>query len=455
MQSSAIKSLVVCSIVITCALAWAQGVQPYPNAITDRLVRPETPMTVPPVNTAFRDPDFGSQLVRATDENTKWWQPGAFFQTPGVGITNAWSITSDKFYVLGQGGVVLAFGFDPSTMAISSLPGAPAGRGLRIPLRSSPTFSFIDPDLIYGTTKAAPLTISGYRFSTQTTSTVIDTTTCGTQPALDPTNRAVTSNLDISGSSEDNRIAISAGGKSVSNHAFVIIYDKKLGCRWYNTQTGQIGGDWGATGYVSVADRYLIGHVHISGDGNYVKIRNAKKFYFWDVATLQVTSCPLHSDLHCSTYGTIGRSSMINGIGVDEMNIAKRPLSDLTQVMPLVVPLATPHLFEQEQHFSWVNGYLDDNAPVCGSVYSYDGDTEILRAWDDEVVCLETDGLASTVWRFAHHRAYMQSGRFNTQPLGNVSADGRFFMFTSTWNSQLGTEKNGNPRSDVFIVKLQ
>jgi hypothetical protein len=120
-----------------------------------------------------------------------------------------------------------------------------------------------------------------------------------------------------------------------------------------------------------------------------------------------------------------------------------------------VWPLATPHLFEQEQHFSWVNGYLNDNAPVCGSVYSYDGDPEIIRAWDDEIVCLETDGIASTVWRFAHHRAYMRGKYFNTQPLGNVSPDGKFFMFTSTWNGQLGVEKNGIPRSDVFIVRLQ
>jgi hypothetical protein len=55
---STLKFPVVCSVLITCTLAWAEAVQPYPNAITDRLVRPETPMTVPPINTVFRDPDF-------------------------------------------------------------------------------------------------------------------------------------------------------------------------------------------------------------------------------------------------------------------------------------------------------------------------------------------------------------------------------------------------------------
>jgi hypothetical protein len=136
------------------------------------------------------------------------------------------------------------------------------------------------------------------------------------------------------------------------------------------------------------------------------------------------------------------------------MNIARRPLNNLSDMMPLIWPLPSPHVWEQEQHFSWLNGDLNNNAPVCASVYSYDGDTEITRAWDDEIVCLETDGIASTVWRFAHHRAYMRMPYFNTQPLGNVSPDGRFFMFTSSWDGQLGTEKNGTPRSDVFIVRL-
>jgi hypothetical protein len=91
---------------------------------------------------------------------------------------------------------------------------------------------------------------------------------------------------------------------------------------------------------------------------------------------------------------------------------------------------------------------------VCASLYNYDGDTTISRAWDDEIVCIETDGFRSTVWRFAHHRAYMRDKFFNTQPLGNVSKDGRFFLFTSSWDGELGLGPDGTPRSDMWIVKL-
>jgi hypothetical protein len=48
-------------------------------------------------------------------------------------------------------------------MAVRSLPRAVSRKGLLLPLRTGATFSFVDPDLIYGTTNAAPLTIGSYR----------------------------------------------------------------------------------------------------------------------------------------------------------------------------------------------------------------------------------------------------------------------------------------------------
>jgi hypothetical protein len=86
---------------------------------------------------------------------------------------------------------------------------------------------------------------------------------------------------------------------------------------------------------------------------------------------------------------------------------------------------------------------------VCTEVYRTDGRVE--RAWDGEIICIETDGLASTVWRFAHHRSQMTS--FGDQPRANVSQDGRFVLFTSNWEQTLGRGPDG-PRHDAFIVEL-
>ena len=448
-------SLVVL-ILMGSSLMFAQNVQPYPNAITDRVIRQETPMAPPPANVVFSDPDFGSSIVRATDATTNFKKPGTYLRTAALGEANEWSLDASKFYVVGSGGWELAFGFNPATMAVSSLPGAKPGKGLLVPLREGSAFSFVDSDLIYGTTSPTPLTITSYRFSTATSTPVIDTTTCGTQPAL-VSSKQVVSDDDVTLSTDDNRIVISEGGPQSGKHPFVIVYDKKLGCRWYNTQTGQIGGQFGAVGAASVQTSYLIRHTAISGSGRYVRIGvNYFGFYIWDLETLNVTPCAEHgSGLLCGGYGTMGRDSYVNAPGkIDQMNIMLRPVDNLSAYVPLVYPLPTPHHFGQEKHFVWTDGYFDDTLPVCGSSYEYDGDPGINAPYDGEIFCIETDGLASTVWRFAHHRAYWQAPFFNTQPLGNLTPNGRFFLFTSTWDGQLGNDSSGNPRSDVWIVKL-
>src|SRR5580658_8318561 len=98
----------------------AQSPQPYPNAVTDRLIHQETPMSPPPKNVVFVDPDFGSSMVRATDSTTNFKLPGTFLRNEASGSANEWNSDTTKFYVIGKGGQDLVFGFDPSTMAISS-----------------------------------------------------------------------------------------------------------------------------------------------------------------------------------------------------------------------------------------------------------------------------------------------------------------------------------------------
>ena len=439
----------------------AQGVPPYTNAITDWNIHTETAMSPPPVNLRFVDPDFGASMVRATDRTTNFKNPGSWLRTSASGEANMWSADNSKFYVIGEGGVDLAFGFNPSTMAISSLPGATPGQALHVPLRPEASFSFVDPDLIYGTTSSSPLTISSYRFSSGVLAPVLDTTTCGTQPPLVAGNRLVVSDDDVNVSADDVHISISEGGKQSGSDMFVTVYDKTLGCRWYNTQTGQIGGQWGPTGLASTTETYLIRHAYLSRSGNYVQILDDQHlgFFVWDIATLNVTNCSLSGSDFCGAYGVVGHSSYVNGAGyIENMNILKRPLNNLSQFAQLVSPLPSPPVFGNELHLTWNNVDSSDSLPVCGSTY-WPGENwleyGITQAFEQEIFCVETDGVASTIWRFAHNRATWQDPYFNTQPLGNVSKDGRFFLFTSGWDGQLGPDSKGNPLSDVWFVKLQ
>lgn len=375
-----------------------------------------------------------------------------YFLSPGA-ATSAWSANGQKFYVIREGGNKVAFGFDAASMSIRSLPRAKSGEGLSLPLRTGATFSFVDPDLIYGTLPNAPLTIATYRFSSGTTTSLIDTTKCGTEPPLAP--HAYSDEVTVS--ADDKRLETAEAAKQFGSYMFVTVYDKRLGCRWYNTQTGQIRGQWGASGHASTGDKYLVRHSSISGSGRYVKIEVDRfGFYVGDVATLKVTACKVQGGPDCGQYAAVGYNDHVNLAGVvDEMNTLKRPLGNLTQVTQLVHPLPLPHLWGMEKRFSWSNGNLNDNAPVCGTTNSYDGDTSVTQAYDGEIFCIETDESRSTVWRFAHHRALWNSAFFFTAPIPNISLDGRFLLFTSSWDNQVGTTKSGAPRTDVWIVKLE
>jgi hypothetical protein len=444
---------IVCRLATTfilTAMVSAQSRQPYPEAVTNQLIYQETPMPPPPRNVVFADPDFGSSMVRATDENTNFKALGTFLRTEGSGYSNEWSADTKKFYVLGLGGQDLVFAFDPLTMAISSLPQANSGQGLLLPLRPGPSFSFVDPDLIYGTHDPDPLTIVSYRFSSGVSTPIIDTRTCGLQPTLG-TGPHVISDDDVSLSKDDNRISISEGGPEFGQDMFVVVYDKVLGCRWYNTQTGQIGGQWGPSGAATIGNDYLIRHARLARSGNYVRIAtDSLAWYIWDLATLTVVSCPLD----CGGYGAVGYNSYVSDPGkLDDMNIVKLPFSDPSQITPLVYPLPSTG-WGEPPHFTWSNVDVNDSTPVCASTYSYYGYWTIDEPFAGEIFCVETDGLASTVWRFAHNRAIFVKPYFHTQPLGSVSLEGRFFLFTSDWDAQLGVGTDGTPRSDVFIVKL-
>jgi hypothetical protein len=433
------------------AMVSAQSRQPYPNAVTDQLIHQETPMAPPVRNLLFTEPDFGSSMVRATDATTNFKDPGGFLLSGGSGYANEFSSDNGKFYVLGRGGQVLVFGFDPLTMAINSLPQAKPGEAFLLPLRAGASFSFVDPDLVYGTADPDTLTIVSYHFSTGASTPVIDTRTCGLQPALG-LGPHIVSDDDVSLSKDENRISISEGGPDFGHDMFVVIYDKVLGCRWYNTQTGQIGGQWGPSGSATIGDSYLIRHARLARSGKYIKIvTDSRAWYVWDLETLNVVSCPLD----CGGYGAIGYNSFFNAPGkINDMYMVRRPLSDLTQLTPLINPLPSTG-WGEDNHFSWNNVDVNDSVPVCASTYSYDGDTTIEEPFAGEVLCIETDGLATTVWRFAHDRAIFIKPYYHTQPLGTVSPDGSFYMFTSDWDAQLGTGPDGTPRSDVFIVKLK
>ena len=225
---------------------------------------------------------------------------------------------------------------------------------------------------------------------------------------------------------------------------------------------------------------YNVHNARISKDGTAVRLdsQQGQTIYFWKAGTNQVTTC-LFSGEDCGGHQALGYAHMLNDPNNSDMaDVLIRPLSNPAALSLLVNPLPMPRQWN-DSHWSWNDANVTDTMPVCGSFYNSHGHgngtqnvqtnplLQIAAPYDREIVCVATSG-PSKVWRFAHNRATSAlndnawaGSSFWASPRGNVSPDGRFYMFTSDWEWSLGNQKNtwgcpwgGHCRTDVFIVEL-
>jgi hypothetical protein len=419
-------------------------------ARTDRRVEPypKTPPALGAAGSVITDPNFGSRIVRATDARTD--ANGRSFHTPASSEQNSWNKDSTKFYVGMTGGNTVLFDFSPTTLAVRQV------EVLNLGWKGEPQFSYAQPNLLYGTTdKQAEF--QQYDVATRKTTKVHDVSSC---VKLDAADNA----YDISVNADDNRFMAVIGPQQDKNY-LVYLYDRDKGCRWYNTQTGEVGGQWGPKGTVSAPYRFGIHNARISKRGDFVVIGGGSNGprgpVVWEVGSLNASQCSVSPPDSCGGHHAIGYDHMVNPSGrSDPLDILIRPLNKLGSTSPLV-PQLPPAAAWMDKHFSWNNADPQDSAPVCFSAYRRDGPKTVgaplpvERPWDNEILCVQVDGKGSKLWRIAHTFSTATNGFWST-PRGNISPDGRFYMFTSDWENELGTDpKSKGYRTDVFIVELR
>jgi hypothetical protein len=318
-----------------------------------------------------------------------------------------------------------------------------------------PQFSFSQPNILYGLTRRTTI-FQQYDVATGKISDINDASKCVKIEGSDGGHA-------ISASADDNRFSAAIGPQQDKNY-LIYIYDRSQGCRWYNTQTGEVGGQWGPKGTISVPDRFLVHNVRMAKSGKFVYVTRGgdggigKGWVVWEIDTMNVNSCPQG----CKSHHVLGYSHIVGASGMSHpLELWLRPLNDLGKTSSLVSDLDPAKNFWYDSHYSWNNVQSDDAEPVCFSTYRpTNPDTPgapllVTGPWENEIDCAETDGKASKVWRFAHTYSTAKNGFWST-PRGNVSDDGRFFMFTSDWQDQLGKAPNGKwYRTDAFIVELK
>ncbi|MGA7442038.1 MAG: hypothetical protein WBW82_07705, partial [Candidatus Sulfotelmatobacter sp.] len=405
----------------------ACGPQEY-CARSDRRVEPypDKPPGIGPSGSIISDPTFGSRILRVTDGRSDPVQAGRPLFTPASAEQNSWNKDSTMFYVNTSGGSLLLYDFDPATITARQ-----AGTPKR-DLGGEPEFSFLRANILYGMNRRERV-LEQYDTSSGRVADINDPSKCVKLGSGD-------SGYLTSVSADDSRFMVVLGPEQDRNY-MVYVYDRSQGCRWYNTQTGEIGGQWGPKGTISVPDRFSLHNARMAKSGKFVYMTRGGTgsighgWVVWEIDSMNIGVCTQG----CGGHHVMGYSHIIGPSGaLHPLDLWIRPLNNLEAHTPLVDGLEPAKGFWFDSHFSWNNANPDDSAPVCFSSYRPNNpDTPgaaplVTGPWQNEIDCAETDGKASKVWRFAHTYSTARNGFWST-PRGNVSQDGRFFMFTSDW----------------------
>lgn len=436
------------------------------NARIDRIPAPKP--QVPILGSAgyiFKDPTFGTQIVRVTDANSAPALGTPSFRTPSNLQRRAWSADGNSFYLTTTSGSLVSFNFNPDMIV--------AKPSVLIPLNDEPDFHPTQPGLLIGpiTTDTA-LQIASYDLNRNLRTNLLDVTTVTSINLLSPRTYVRNVGIDQLGV----RMMAVFGGTG-QDRDYLILVTMPSGTYILNTVAGLLNGQ-----SLPLAGASWGWHIHgawFDKTGRYMFIQGTGAesikggTILWDIdgETAQLLS-PLPGG-HMS----VGYGMSINQDAGSPWDAAQFQLRNLSQpdvVTALINPVLTPEEIYLDNHTSWHNCQPDNLAPVIAGFYRYTFDggpnppLSIWRAWDDEIVAIKTSSPAD-VWRFCHHRTntiYASSAgndptkprSFWASPRPQVSPDGRFILFTSNWEQTLGVDLKGNPgeyyRQDVFLAKI-
>ena len=465
------------SIAVPAGAQSLSSIDPY-KAVTDRTVRAKP--ALPPVGAAggaINDPVFQSRIYRVTDGATRPGAPNRSFRSPSSPHQNAWSAAGTYFYVVSGDGTVIPFKFDASKGTAQRLQPAAAGDGgLVLRFYIEPEFSRVSDSLIYGSTSGVAgstlRTVDQYDFSSGAYTRLLDLD--AVVPGLSGT---YIGGIAASAGSVE-RIMVLFGGAAQDLHHYVILFNKSNPAirQVLDTTANTLNGQ-----PISFPLSMRLHHAAMDRSGRYVMLystwtdqssaRKAAQSYLWDTQTnkfteLNVAALPYGHDAF--GYGTSVNQDCCVTTTWDAAQWQLRNLANPLVTRDLITRVLTPKQIYLSDHTTWNNARSDRMMPVISGLMRSPTSTTAWRAWDDEIVAIQTDAAAGAdaiVWRFAHHRSDVRS---DTDPMGvsfwyeprpNVSPDGRWAMFTSNWEKTLGIDPTADAttraRQDVFIVKLQ
>jgi hypothetical protein len=411
--------------------------------------------------TVFTDPNFGTNVIRATDSTTG--KTGILYQanivdTGGSGDNNHFSCDDSMIYTGNTGSWLFPMNFfgvasPPTKMygtTLSSTNGlaingstTSAAWGHECPTDAHRLFVVNGTQLGY------------YDFTGNSPS--------GTPPSeVDLYNFTSSANCLGSGYTEtwnvfgesdqsDTDFAVgfsNSGGQGTGVQ--IAVWRNGSGCRVLNTSTDAVTGDWGPTGTISGtpctgtihnvkimkgggSNGWLIWSVTSPSAGCSAGGANNQQ-WLWNYSSATLTgSLTTQATTFAGGHFTEGINLIANVAGdANPDYVVVRPQSTLTAtgIVP-TFPSTTP----MDSHFGW--NQLNDADPFFGTFSRYTG-TPNTHAWDSEVVGFQpvASGLQ---YREASTFSTDLSPYFDAQyAIGSISQTGNYFMWTSDWGNTLG-----------------
>lgn len=447
------------------------------EAMTDRAARAKgTPPALGGAGFNFSDPVFGTRMMRVTSGAVR---PGALdrsYRTPSSTHANAWSAGGSLFYTVSTDGTIVPYAFDRATMRAARLQPTTSGDGgLTLDFFNEPTFSYVVPGVAYGTFSGSGSnlrSIDQYDFSTGRYSQLLNL------DALIPNLAGTyTGGLGVSAGAVERLFAF-FGGTTQDRHFYLVVFDRNNAAnrRLVDTVASTIDGVPS-----NIPLNFKIHAANIDRSGRYVMLyptgadlqapRSAAPVYVWDVETGTFTALPL-GEARAGGHDAYGYGDRVNqdcctSSTWDAAQWQYRSLATPLTTFDLIAPVLSPKEIYLADHPSWHNAQPDRLVPFIEANYRYGANSVPWRAWDEELLGIQTDGAGggATVWRFAHHRSLVADDldpsriSFWYTPRPNVSPDGHWALFTSNWDKTLGTDPRGETgasnRQDVFLVELK
>ena len=428
------------------------------------------PVPLPSVGVAtgagncITEPGYNNLVCRATDIDTLGVNSisnNEEFSTccGGWADMNAWNTNSTMFFVETGGGATVTMSFNPTTHAVAPL------YGQALPSVQGGWWSYSNPNLAYAleTGTGDPI-IVGLTFTSQTTPP--QPVVIADLSQVPNCVSALAGNVtweELAVSRDEQTFVVAAGTGTQGSAVYAIVYNRTNGCRWYNTQTQQIGGNWGTSGTATTPDTYTIHSIRISEDGQTAIVSpsgSSVNRQFWDVGSLNVTPATAGET---TGHFAVGYSGYVNsGNYTADHSWCKygmvyqafADLSNPTYVLPTVAQCGDTEIYGDD-HASWNNDDTSDRQPFFTSTVTIPLGTPINSAWQNEVLGFSLTN-PGTAWRFISTYNTGTSQFFSCQnAIGTVSQDGKWFMLTSDWGNTLGADAAGNNRCDVFIGQLR